>query len=376
MRTLALSVLFFALHLPAQPARNGMFQRWDKNRDGSLTRDELPERIRGNFGRVDANEDGKITLGEHQAFLRKRAGNRPQQNRMPAQLRGAIQAHLDLPYANDDNPRHRLDLYVPKEPKGNDPLPVLVYIHGGGWKNGDKNGGGRRVAEFVASGKYAGASIGYRLTGEAKWPAQLHDCKAGIRWLKANAGKYNIDPERIAVWGTSAGGHLVSMLGVTNGREDMEGTLGEHLAQDSQVACVLDWYGPSNLFTIHEQRGRVQKQSPESLLIGGYAKDVPEMGRSASPITHVTARCPPFLIAHGDRDGTVPFAQSVEFVEAMRKAGVDPAPVLLQFEGAGHGKGIGGPDLTRIMTTFLDLHLRGQEAELKSAKLPSFQPKR
>jgi acetyl esterase/lipase len=366
----------------AGPANDPLFQRWDRNKDGALTPGELPERIRTNFDRVDADRDGRITPEEHQAFRQKRQGGRPGGNPQRAapqimqRFRDAIVPHLDLPYADDDNPRHRLDIYLPKEPKGDGPLPMLVYIHGGGWRNGNKDGGGRRVAEFVASGNYAGASIGYRLTDEAKWPAQIHDCKAAIRWLKANAKTYNIDPDRIAVWGTSAGGHLVNMLGATGDEKDMEGTLGESLDQNSKVACVLDWYGPSNMFTIHEQRARDQKQSPEMLLIGGRAKDVPEMGRSASPVYHVTADTPPFLIAHGDKDPVVPFAQSEEFVAAMKKAGVKTEPVLIRFEGAGHGQGIAGPELTKIMNTFLDMHLRGLEAELKSMTLPAYRPQR
>jgi dipeptidyl aminopeptidase/acylaminoacyl peptidase len=166
------------------------------------------------------------------------------------------------------------------------------------------------------------------------------------------------------------------MLGVTNCDKELEGSLGEHLDQNSRVACVLDWFGPSNLFTIAEQRGRVQKQSAETPLLGGSAKDQPELGRSASPVFHVTPDTPPFLIAHGDKDNTVPFAQSEEFVEAMRKAGVDPAPILIRFEGGGHGQGIAGPELSKIMTAFLDLHLRGQKADLKNATLPPYFPNR
>jgi acetyl esterase/lipase len=378
---IALAVTCFAALL-AQAAGDPRFQRWDANHDGVLTAEELPDRIRANFSRVDADGNGKITVEEHQTFLKQAQPNRPQPNpgqpRMNPRFRDAVVSHVDIPYADDDNPRHRLDLFLPKKPTNDAPLPVVVFIHGGGWMGGDKGRAGGHVLPSVASGNYAGASIGYRLSGEAQWPAQIHDCKAAIRWLKANAKTYNLDPDHIAVWGSSAGGHLVSMLGLTNGREDMEGEVGKNLDQNSRVACVLDWYGPANMVTMNTPPGRIDHSaadSPEGRLLGGAIADVPEKARHASPVTHVTADAPPFLIAHGDEDGTVPFGQSVELVEAMRKAGVDPEPIFLQFEGGGHGKGIAGPELTKIVSAFLDMHLRGQESELKSMKLPAVLPR-
>ena len=141
----------------------------------------------------------------------------------------------DLPYADNDNPRQQLDLLLPERPADEKPLPVVVFIHGGAWRGGDRKGGQRMVAPLVAAGDYAGASVGYRLSGEAIWPAQIHDCKAAIRWLRANAKKYNLDPDKIAVWGASAGGHLVAMLGTSGGVKELEGTLGKHTDQSSRV---------------------------------------------------------------------------------------------------------------------------------------------
>jgi dipeptidyl aminopeptidase/acylaminoacyl peptidase len=169
------------------------------------------------------------------------------------------------------------------------------------------------------------------------------------------------------------------MLGLTNGRQDMAGELGGNLDMDSRVACVLDWYGPANMETMNTPPGRIDHSaadSPEGRLLGGAIKDVPERAQHASPVTYVTAEAPPFLVAHGDHDETVPYGQSVELVAAMRKAGVDPAPVFLTFEGGGHGKGIAGPTLTKIVNAFLDMHLRDKKADLKSMTLPAQMPKR
>jgi len=358
----------------AQPA-NDQFHRLDANQDGVVTREELPERIRGNFARVDTDGDGKISLTEHQAFRAQRPGG-AQPTALPARFAETIEAKRDLPYADDENPRHRLDLYLPKQAADDALLPVVVFIHGGGWRGGDKTGGGRQVLPFVAAGHYAGVSVGYRLSGEAQWPAQLDDCKAAIRWLKAHAAEYHLDSDRIAVWGSSAGGHLVNMLGLTNDRPKLEGKVGKHLDQNSNVTCVMDWYGPANLLTMNTPRGALDHDaanSPESLLIGGAVQENPERARAASPITYVTAKAPPFLIVHGTDDHTVPFQQSEELVAALTKAEVKTAPVLLRIEGAGHGVGIAGPQVSACITAFLNLHLRSIPAEIESATLPATQ---
>lgn len=361
----------------AQPA-NDQFRRLDANQDGVITREELPERIRGNFSRVDTDGDGKISLAEHQAFQAQRPGPQPGQGNQPAALpprfAETIEAKRDLSYTDDDNPRHRVDLYLPKQAADDNPLPVIVFIHGGGWRKGDKTGGGRQVLPFVATGQYAGVSVGYRLTDEAQWPAQLDDCKAAIRWLKAHAAEYRLDPERIAVWGSSAGGHLVNMLGLTNDRPDLEGKVGKHLDQNSNVTCVVDWYGPANLLTMNTPRGAMDHDapdSPEALLIGGAVQENPERARAASPITYITPNAPPFLIVHGTDDRTVPFQQSEELVAALTKAQVKTAPVLLRIEGAGHGVGIGGEELTTRIAAFLGQHLRGGETKVENATLPA-----
>ena len=186
--------------------------------------EEIPQNARRNFSRVDTNKDGVISLEEHVRFLKR---PRPSQPRQPE----GVKVLRDIPYASTKNPRQMLDLILPNKRVSNDPLPVIAFIHGGGWRNGNKSSGVNRVVGLVQTGRYAGVSIGYRLTGESIWPAQIHDCKAAIRWLRGNAKAHGLNPDKIAVWGSSAGGHLASMLGSTGGVEELEGKLGQHLDQ-------------------------------------------------------------------------------------------------------------------------------------------------
>ncbi len=269
----------------------------------------------------------------------------------------------DIAYAATDNPRQCLDLYLPRVRDDEEPLPVLVYIHGGAWRAGDKRGGGFRLARFVAEGKYAGISVGYRLTGEAKWPAQLHDCKAAIRWIRANAEKHNLDAEKIAVWGTSAGGHLVSCLGTMNDDEALEGDLGEHDDQSSRVACVINYYGPSNLLTMDDHKSQIRHNapnSPESLLIGGPIQQNKEKTRTACSLFYVTKDDAPHLIVHGTNDRLVPYPQSEVFDKALDDAGVPST--LIKMDGGGHG--FRSEELDRRVEKFLAKHLQGKEADI------------
>jgi len=372
-----ISVMLDGALLAGVATADELFTRWDRNGDGKLARDELPARARKNFKRVDTDGDGSISLQEHETFVERgrrrrhsRTGQQQQRGQRRMRVPDNVELHQDLPYADTDNPRQKLDLLIPRKAGG--PLPLVVFVHGGAWRGGNKSSGVDRLAKFVAGGDYAGASIAYRLSGEAKWPAQIHDCKAAIRWLKANAAKYRIDPKRIAVWGASAGGHLVAMLGVSGGVEELEGSLGSHRDHDSRVTCVLDWFGPTNFLTMNDQPGSMDHDapdSPESLLVGGPIKEHPDRVRHASPLTYVSADDPPFLIAHGTEDRLVPFAQSIELYEALKKAGVTPAPLLARMVGAGHGHGVGGEELDLRVQQFLDMHLRGIPAEISEAPI-------
>ncbi len=339
------------------------FEVMDVNKDGKLSRMELPERFREGFARADTNNDGSISKEEHLAVVNRGQ----QQTKNGAQgrpLPPGVEALRDLPYAETDNPRQKLDLFLPKAHKGDKPLPVIVFIHGGGWRGGDKNGGIGNVGRFVESGEYAGASIGYRLTNEAQWPAQIHDCKAAIRWIKAHAKEYNLDATKIGVWGTSAGGHLVSFLGTSGDVKELEGTLGEHLDQNSRVTCVMNFFGPENFLTMVRQPSTVDRTKgndyPEALLLGGPVQEKEAAAKEASPVTHVSKGDAAFFTAHGTKDPLVPFAQAQEIHAALQKAEV---PSLLQ-EMTNGGHGFRSPILDERVKQFFDLHLRGIPAEI------------
>jgi acetyl esterase/lipase len=181
-----------------------------------------------------------------------------------------VVVHRDLVYGDGGGRPLKLDLVLP-QPAPDKPLPLVVFIHGGGWRGGDKAGGIARVTPLVATGDYVGATIGYRLSGEATWPAQIHDCKAAIRWLRANADQYHIDPERIGVWGSSAGGHLVNMLGASGGVTELEGS-GGSAEHSSRVSCVVPFCGPTNFLAPKRFEGG-RSPSAVDLLLGGSIED-------------------------------------------------------------------------------------------------------
>lgn len=346
------------INSPRDPVRE--FETWDTNSDERLTPKELPDKLRKNFDRVDRDGDGFISLDEH---LRVRRGGPREERDRPAEGYKKIE---DLSYAANDNPRQMLDLYLPENIQ--EKLPVLCWIHGGGWKNGSKRNAGR-ILNLVKSGKFAGVSIGYRLSDEAKWPAQIHDCKAAIRWIRANAERYHLDSDRIAVWGSSAGGHLVAMLGVSQDVEGLEGKIGPHLDQSSAVSCVVDFFGPTELLTMDSQGSRIKHDapdSPEGLLIGGAIQEYPDKARSASPISHVTPDDSPFLIVHGTEDALVPYEQSVEFEKALESVGVFAAFVTV--DGGEHGGGF-PPEVQAIVEDFLAQQLLNAEGKTEDATL-------
>ncbi len=344
--------------------RPDRFALWDRDGDGRLSREELPERIRANFGAVDRDGDGFVSRAEHDAVaarLQAKAAAGARQARVP----GNVKVVKDLDYVGAGNPRQMLDLVLPAEREaGVEPLPLVVFIHGGAWRGGSKEGAVGRLAPWVATGEYAGAAINYRLTGEASWPAQIHDCKAAIRWLRAHAGEYGFDPERIGVMGSSAGGHLVAMLGTSGGIDELAGELGEHLELESRVACVVDEYGPSELLMMGKFPSTMNHESPsspESLLVGGPILEREEVARAASPITYVSADDPPFLIIHGTKDMTVPFDQSERLHKALVAAGVES--IFIPVTDGGHG-GFRSRELERRIRLFLDRHLRGEQVEI------------
>lgn len=274
--------------------------------------------------------------------------------------------HRDLEYASINGKSLLLDLYLPKGVKN---PPLLVWIHGGGWRNGDKGRGGKFVPAGTNAG-YACASINYRLSGEAIFPAQIHDCKAAIRWLRAHAKQYGYNATRIGVGGSSAGGHLVALLGTSGGDKDLEGNVGGNQDQSSSVQAVCDMWGPTDFLQMdaHAIPGARFKhndpRSPESLLIGGPILENKDKVAKANPMTYVDKQDPPFLIIHGSKDPLVPVHQSHLLHQALQK---NKVPVTLRIvEGAGHGgREFNAPDINTQILTFFDQYLK-QPGKLKN----------
>lgn len=356
-RLLALVVLVVCTRTASAQEVSPQFSQFDVNKDGKLTREEVPGPV---FDLVDTNKDGVVTAEEDQAFTRGRGAGRGQVRGRGAgagnNLPMTIDTQRDIPYAGTNNPRHKLDLYLPKTRSSDQPLPVVVFIHGGAWQGGDKRDGAGTLSPLVASGDFIGVSVGYRLSGEAIWPAQIHDCKAAIRWIKGNAKKYNLDPERIGVTGPSAGGHLAAMLGTAGDVPELEGKLGEHLKENSQVRCVVDQFGPADLLSMGGFHNNAD--SPEAKLVGGLIEKHQEAARQASPTTHASRNDPPFLLIHGTADPLVPFSQSEALHKALKDAGVEST--LVSVPGAGHG-GFPQPQLAERLRAFFDKHLRGKD---------------
>lgn len=265
-------------------------------------------------------------------------------------LPDGTKAHRDLEYVQGGHERQRLDLYVPE--RADKPLPVIVWVHGGAWLAGNKEGGGPALP-FVRKG-YAVASINYRLSQHAKFPAQIEDCKAAIRWLRANAKTYNVDPDHIGVWGASAGGHLVALLGTSGDVKELEGEDGP-TGQSSRVQAVVDWFGPTDFTKMGGSHD--SPDSPEAKLVGGPVQENKEKAERANPITYVSKDDPPFLILHGDKDPTVPFSQSELLEEALRKAGLDVT--FRPVKGAGHGgREFSSEENRKLVEEFFDKHLK------------------
>lgn len=266
-----------------------------------------------------------------------------------------VVAHRDLSYVEAGHERQKLDLYLPE--RSEKPLPVLLWIHGGGWRNGSKDMCPPLRQGFIGKG-YAVASLGYRLSGDAIFPAQIEDVKAAVRWLRANAGRYKLDAKRFAAWGSSAGGHLVALLGVTGEVGDFD--KGANLDQSSRVQAVVDYYGPADFMRFVNTPGYEShrtRNSPENLLVGGIISEQPELAARVSPVTYVTPEDPPYFIVHGDADPTVPINQSESLHAALRKAKVESTLVVIP--GGRHGgPEFSAPDLLQRIEAFLARSLK------------------
>jgi acetyl esterase/lipase len=285
-----------------------------------------------------------------------------------ARYQDTVEVRLDQPYAAGGNPFQMVDIYLPKVRKNDRPLPVLAMIHGGGWGGGTRQFFTARACDYASTGDYAVVCIGYRLTREATFPAQIHDCKAAIRWIRGHAQELNLDPDRIGLFGGSAGAHLALLVATSGHVTTLDGDLGDFKNLSSRVACVVNICGPADL-TRPICSGRMAEtlDGIVAKLLGGPLAEKADVAKAASPVAYVSKETPPILTLHGTKDSLVDFQQSERLDAALKEAGV--SSLLIPMVGVDHNFTAGAEPLRRIRQ-FLDLHLRGIPAEIATTPIP------
>ena len=271
------------------------------------------------------------------------------------QKKSTFRVIRDIDYIGDQNKRQSLDIILPQSP-GNDSspkLPLVIWIHGGGWTNGSKESGYEpgRIGTLINTGRYIGATINYRLSGESKWPAQIEDCRSAIKWLRENASQFCINPKKIAVWGSSAGGHLASMLGVYPRNQNFN----RLIKTTEEVQAVINYYGPSAFLQMDNYPSKIvhhSPNSPESRLLGVPIRQNQKLAKQASPLHHVTSNLPPFLHFHGTEDPLVAYNQSLILHRKLRLKG--NKSTLISVQKGGHS--IPESFTSRWVIPFLDYH--------------------
>ncbi|WP_206028548.1 serine hydrolase [Thalassoroseus pseudoceratinae] len=278
----------------------------------------------------------------------------------------APRIHKDLEFATVDGHHLKLDLYLPDAENP----PLVVWIHGGGWRAGSKE---KCYVNWLPEHGYAVASISYRLTDVATFPAQIHDCKAAVRWLRANAEKYGYRTDRVAVAGASAGGQLAALLGTTADVEELEGTVGGNRDYSSRVDAIVDFYGATDFLqrTKTQPHKTIKAGSVVNRLLGGPADEKVELARLASAAFHVTNDDPPLLIFHGRKDNTVLLGQSERIVDVYQRTKLPVTLHVLDESGHGGNEFLRGENRRR-MVSFLDQHLKSQNED--HADLPRSTP--
>ena len=271
--------------------------------------------------------------------------------------------YADLAYATQSDAQ-KLDLYIPE---GDGPFPVVIMVHGGGFMFGDKaDGAGLTGVDQLLAAGYAVASINYRLSAEAQYPSQIYDAKASVRFLRANAEKYNLNPDKFAAWGASAGGNLVSLLGTTCGVEELEGADLGNADQSSCVQAVVDWFGPIDFLKMDEQfagtsceQSHNAASSPESKLVGAEIQTVPDLVATTNPMNYITADDAPFFIENGTADCNIPPIQNKNLADALSAViGADNV-TYVSLEGAGHGGSqFETAENLKLVIDFLDKNLK------------------
>ena len=285
--------------------------------------------------------------------------------------KNSVELRLDQPYADNSNPKQMVDVYLPKKRNTDKPLPVVAYIHGGGWIHGDRTGYAAACIQLARTGDYVAVAVGYRLTNEAHWPEQIYDCKAAIRWIRGHARELNIDPDRVGVTGSSAGGHLSSLIGTSGDVKELEGSIGAFPSQSSRVQCVVNFCGPED-FTkalMFDAEGKpIVKDDAVIGLLGGTYEETHTEAVAASQVTYVSKDDPPFLNIQGTADKRVAFANAEAIQSALQKAGV--STLLIPITNGGHGS-VGHPEGLKRARQFFDLHLRGIKSDIDTTPIPA-----
>jgi len=272
----------------------------------------------------------------------------------------------DVNYAGDDKVYHLLDIYLPMVEKPS--YPVVVVIYGSAWLSNNLKGTDlNTLGKALLDAGFAVVMPNHRSSTDAKFPAQINDIKAVVRFIRGNTLEYNFDTSFIGITGSSSGGHLASLTGtsgsvkeftVGSATADFEGNIGQFGAYSSSVDAVVDWFGPTDFLTMDScgsQMAHNAADSPESSLIGSPIQENPDKCALANPITYVDANDPPFLIFHGDKDPSVPFCQSEMFFKALQNAKV-PVQYFL-VPGAQHGPGLFVEKYFKIMAGFFEIQV-------------------
>ncbi len=260
----------------------------------------------------------------------------------------------DLNYAGDQKIYHMMDIYLPSSTSNKSPLIITIY--GSAFKSNNSKAAGKikntLIQPLIDSG-FAVASINHRSSFDAVFPAQIHDVKAALRFIRGNAKKYKIDPSFIGITGSSSGGHLASMAGTTSHNEKMEGNVGNFMQFESHVDAVVDWFGPTDFLLMDICGSKIvhdDVNSPESRLIGGAIQENKEKARAANPISYISPKTPPFLIIHGMIDLTVPYCQSKVFKIALDSQKIKNE--LISVKDGGHGKNVFKKEFQDKMISF------------------------
>ena len=268
---------------------------------------------------------------------------------------------LDLNYASYDETNLLMHLLLPQNELADKPIPIIIYVPGSAWFKQNLGGSIPLIMKFVEQSGYAAAIVGYRPSTVAKSPAQLMDIKSSIRYLRANADAYNIDPDRVAIWGTSSGGHIASLVGLTEGIERFETK--DNREESSSVKAVINFFGPTDFLRMDDFPSAIahnEASSPESSVIGGPIQDPKNKSKvdEYNPLSYILEdkEYPPFLIMHGDSDHLVPFNQSLILYEALRDA--NHSAEFYKLLGAGHGNRFFTQQTMQIVLDFLNLHFK------------------